>query len=80
MAGLPVPEDFFVCPVNVPTVTFGAARYILTIGASVVNYMSVAPESTMSVAFLVEHFVGVYGWLEPCYFLVRLNLLCLGWD
>ena len=34
-----------------PTVTFGAARSMLTTGSSVAKYMSVAPESTMPVAF-----------------------------
>ena len=36
----------------VTTVTFGAARSTLTTGASVANYMLVAPESTMPVAFV----------------------------
>ena len=31
----PVPVDCWVCPVDVPTVTFFAARYMLTKGASV---------------------------------------------
>ena len=30
----PVPVDFWVYPVAVPTATFGAARYMLTTGAS----------------------------------------------
>ena len=30
----PVPVDYWVCPVAVPTMTFGAARYMLTTGAS----------------------------------------------
>ena len=51
-ARLHVPADFWVCPVAVPTVTFGAVRSMLTTGASVAKYMSVAPESTMPVAFI----------------------------
>ena len=31
----PVPVDFWVCPVDVPTLIFGAERHMLTIGASV---------------------------------------------
>ena len=51
-ARLPVPADFGICPVSVPTMTFGAARYILTTGESVAKYMSVAPEYTMPVEFV----------------------------
>ena len=38
------------CPVDVPTVTLGASRSMLTMGASAEKYMSVAPESTIPVA------------------------------
>ena len=31
----PVPVDFWVCPIAVPTFTFGAERSMLPIGASV---------------------------------------------
>ena len=48
----PVPVDCWVYPVAVPTLTFGAERYMLTTGASVEEYMSVAPELTMPVAFV----------------------------
>ena len=47
-----VPEYCSVCPVAVPTVTFGAARSMFTTGASVAKYMLAAPESTMPVAFV----------------------------
>ena len=50
-ARLPVPVDCFVCPVSVPTVTFGAARSMMTTEASVAKYMLVDPESTIPVAF-----------------------------
>ena len=49
---LPVPADCCVCPVAVPTVTFCAARSMLTTGAYMANYMLVAPESTMPVWFV----------------------------
>ena len=39
----PVTVDCWVCPVAVPTVTFGAASSMLTTGASMEKYMSVAP-------------------------------------
>ena len=45
----PVPVDCWNCPVAMPTVTFGAARSMLTTGESMEKYMSVAPESTMPV-------------------------------
>ena len=48
----PVSVDCWVCPVAMPTFTFGAARSMLTTGASMEKYMSVAPESTMTVAFV----------------------------
>ena len=48
----PVPVYCWVCPVAVPTLTFGAERLMLTMGASVANYMSVAPDSTMHVAVM----------------------------
>ena len=50
-AQLPVPADFSVCPVAVPTVTLGAAQSMFITGASVENYMLVAPESIMPVVF-----------------------------
>ena len=50
-ARLPVPGDCWFCPVVVPTVTFGASWSMLITGASVANYLLVAPESTMPVAF-----------------------------
>ena len=46
----PVPVDFWVFPFSVHTVTFYASLSILTTGASVAKYMSLAPESTMHVA------------------------------
>ena len=46
----PVPVDCWVCPVAVPTLTFGAERSMLTIGAYVEKFISVAPELTMPVA------------------------------
>ena len=49
-AKLPVPADFFVCPVSVPTVILCAAWSMLTTGVSEANYMLVAPESTITVA------------------------------
>ena len=51
-AKLSVPANFCVCPVSVPTVNLGAARSMLTTGALTAKYMSVAPESTMPVAFV----------------------------
>ena len=51
-AKLPVPADFFVCPVSVPTVTLGAALSMFTTGSSAENCMSVAPESTMPVVLV----------------------------
>ena len=45
-----VPVEFWDWPVAVPTVTFGAERSILAIGASAENYIFVAPESMMPVA------------------------------
>ena len=39
-------------PVAVPTMTFGAVRSKLTTWASVEKYMSVAPESTIPLAFV----------------------------
>ena len=53
----PVPVDCWVFPVAVPTLTFGAERSMLTIGASVEKYMSVAPEFTMNVA-VVSGLIG----------------------
>ena len=44
--------DCCIFPIALPTMTFSAARYMLTTGASVEKYMSVAPESTMPVAFV----------------------------
>ena len=41
------------CPTlltGVPTMTLGAARYMLTTGASMANYMTVVPDSTIPVA------------------------------
>ena len=46
----PVPMDCWDWPVAVLTVTFGAERLMLTMGASLEKYISVAPESTMPVA------------------------------
>ena len=46
----PVPVDFCDWPVAVPTLTFGAEKLTLNMGAYEENYMSVAPESTMPVA------------------------------
>ena len=46
----PVSVDCWVCPIAVPTVNFGDAISMLTTGAYVAKYMSVAPESTMPVA------------------------------
>ena len=40
---LPVPADFWVGPVAGSTVTFGAARSMLTTGASVAKYMPMSP-------------------------------------
>ena len=51
-ARLPVSVDCCVCPIAVPTVTFGASRYMFTTGASVAKYMLAVPESTMPVAFV----------------------------
>ena len=51
-ANLPVPLYCCVCPVTVPTATLGAARYMMTTGASAANYMSVAPESTIPVTLV----------------------------
>ena len=65
-AQLPVPVDFCVCPVDVRTVTFGAARSMLTTGSCVAKYMLVVPESTMP-----EAFVDRLLWLT-------LNLLMFG--
>ena len=45
-----MPAELCFCPVAVPTVTLGAARSMLTMGALAEKYMSVAPESTMTVA------------------------------
>ena len=69
----PVPVDCWVCPVDVPTVNFSAARSMLTTGVSMAKLMSVAPEFTMPVV----HFVVVYGYLD---YLVMLELICLGWN
>ena len=49
-AKFPIPADCCVFPVSVPTVTLGAAQSMLTTGSPEENYMSVVPESTMSVA------------------------------
>ena len=38
----PVPTELCVCPVAVPTVTLGAERSMLTMGASAEKYMSVS--------------------------------------
>ena len=51
-ARLPVPDDCCIFPVAVPTVTFGAARSMLTTGASMEKYIPVRPESTMPVEFV----------------------------
>ena len=53
----PVPVDFWVCPVAVPTLNFGAERSMLTIGASAEKQMYVDPESTMPVA-VVSRLIG----------------------
>ena len=45
-----MPAELCFFPVAVPTVTLGAARSMLTMGASAEKYMSVAPESTMPVS------------------------------
>ena len=45
----PVPAELCVCPVVVPTDTLGAARFMLTMGASAEKYMSVVLESMMLV-------------------------------
>ena len=50
----PVPVEFCVWPVAVPTVTLGAERSILTMGASAEKKISVAPESIMPVACIVD--------------------------
>ena len=48
---LPVPWDCWVCPVALPTVTYGAARSMLTTGTTVAKQMLMMPESTIPVAF-----------------------------
>ena len=48
----PVPVDFCVCPVAVPTLTVGDKIPMLTMGASAAKLMSVAPETTMPVAVM----------------------------
>ena len=45
-----MPVDCCDWPVAVHTLTFGAKRLTLTMGASAAKYMSVASESTMPVA------------------------------
>ena len=55
----PVPVDCWVFPVALPTLNFGAERSMLTIRASVEKWMSIAPESTMPVAF-VSGLLGKY--------------------
>ena len=69
----PVPVDFCFCPVAVPTLTFGVARYVLTTGSSMEKYMSVAPDSTMPVAF-VGSTICCRVWLYGLIFNVRLDM------
>ena len=42
-AKFPIPADYCVCPVSVPSVTLGAAKYMFTTGVLAENYMPVAP-------------------------------------
>ena len=56
---LPVPVELCVCPVFVPTVTLGAVRSMLTMGASGEKYISVALESTIPVTCKEDVFVLV---------------------
>ena len=67
-----VPDDCCVCPVDIPTVTLGAARSMLTKGASAAKYMSVAPESTMP----VEIFQSAH--LRSLWVQLAVNLLMSG--
>ena len=77
----PVPMNCCDCPVAVPTLTFGAERLTLTMGASAEKEISVAPESTMPVAcafwLLCTIYFRVGLKIELCCDILLLELLKL---